>query len=278
MWGGGAGDASFGGGAGGGFGGAGGFGSPMDGSQEKRKSFNKGQSLMPVTAAQLYAARHDEDGSFYVNERELNYVTFIGVVRTVEETSTTLSYSVDDMTGEPMQVRKYIQDNETRRSECREGLFVRVAGHLRSYNETSRNVIAFVIQPVTEFNDITLHMLEVVHAHLYLKKGGSAAPAVKTEGAMGSTGMGAGSGGGAATGGMAMGSNAMGFDKDQHQVYKAIMACRDTQGLNIRMLLDQMRKHSIMEPAVRKAVDWLSQEGHIYSTIDDEHFKSTDDF
>ena len=39
-------------------------------------------------------------------------VTFIGVVRTVEETSTTLSYSVDDMTGEPMQVRKYIQDNE----------------------------------------------------------------------------------------------------------------------------------------------------------------------
>ena len=31
---------------------------------------------MPVTAAQLYAARHDEDGSFYVNERELNYVRY----------------------------------------------------------------------------------------------------------------------------------------------------------------------------------------------------------
>ena len=58
----------------------------------------------------------------------------------------------------------------------REGLYVRVAGHLRSFNDSSRSVLAFMIQPVADFNEITMHMLEVIHAHLYLKKGASLAP------------------------------------------------------------------------------------------------------
>ena len=39
-------------------------------------------------------------------------VLLVGVVRSVQETSTNLAYTVDDMTGEPITVRKYIQDNE----------------------------------------------------------------------------------------------------------------------------------------------------------------------
>jgi replication factor A2 len=50
--------------------------------------------------------------------------------------------------------------------------YVRVYGHLRSLND-QRNVIAFKVTPVISHNEISMHMLEVVRAHLRLKKGAS---------------------------------------------------------------------------------------------------------
>jgi hypothetical protein len=51
---------------------------------------------------------------------------------------------------------------------------VRVIGHLRSFM-SKRNVMAFRIIPITDFNELTMHFLEVIHAHLYNTRG----PAVR---------------------------------------------------------------------------------------------------
>ena len=47
---------------------------------------------------------------------------------------------------------------------------MRVVGHLKSFKENSRSLIAFGLSPVTDFNEITYHMLDVIHSHLALKK------------------------------------------------------------------------------------------------------------
>ena len=47
---------------------------------------------------------------------------------------------------------------------------MRVFGHLKSFKENSRSLIAFGLSPVTDFNEITYHMLDVVHSHLALSK------------------------------------------------------------------------------------------------------------
>lgn len=52
----------------------------------------------------------------------------------------------------------------------RENTYVRVVGHLKSFKENSRSLIAFGLSPVTDFNEITYHMLDVIHSHLALKK------------------------------------------------------------------------------------------------------------
>lgn len=52
----------------------------------------------------------------------------------------------------------------------RENTYVRVFGHLKSFKENSRSLIAFGLSPVTDFNEITYHMLDVVHSHLALSK------------------------------------------------------------------------------------------------------------
>ena len=51
----------------------------------------------------------------------------------------------------------------------RENTYVRVHGHVRAFQD-KRNVAAFRVLPLTDMNELTTHMLEVVHCHLYLTK------------------------------------------------------------------------------------------------------------
>ncbi|KAL7981216.1 hypothetical protein Chor_005450 [Crotalus horridus] len=58
------------------------------------------------------------------------------------------------------------------------------------------------------------------------------------------------------------------------QVLNLIKSCMTTEGISLHDLKSQL--HNINLQTLKKAVEFLSSEGHIYSTIDDEHFKSTD--
>ena len=47
---------------------------------------------------------------------------------------------------------------------------MRAVGHLKSFKENSRSLIAFSLSPVLDFNEITHHMFDVIHSHLALSK------------------------------------------------------------------------------------------------------------
>ena len=51
----------------------------------------------------------------------------------------------------------------------REDTYVRVAGYIKSFQET-RSVIAFNITPIRDFNELTYHLLDVIHSHLAISK------------------------------------------------------------------------------------------------------------
>ena len=53
---------------------------------------------------------------------------------------------------------------------CREGMYVRVVGHLRSFNK-QRNMMAFHVRPVEDFNEVSHHLSEVIYTHLAVTKG-----------------------------------------------------------------------------------------------------------
>ena len=48
-------------------------------------------------------------------------------------------------------------------------MVVRVYGHLRVF-QGQKSVVAFAVSPVTDFNEITFHILDIVHTHLALTK------------------------------------------------------------------------------------------------------------
>ena len=52
----------------------------------------------------------------------------------------------------------------------REGIFVRVLGHICTFSQ-QRSVVGFLVQPLKDFNEVTYHMVHVVHSQLALQKG-----------------------------------------------------------------------------------------------------------
>merc|ERR1719482_2410070 len=82
---------------------------------------------------------------------------------------------IDDGTDAGILVKMWIDADADeamveRRAQWKEGKIVRVVGQLRIFNHV-RSVVAFNIQPITDYNEYTFHFIEVVHTHLKHTKG-----------------------------------------------------------------------------------------------------------
>ena len=157
---------------------------------------------------------------------------------------------------------------------------VRVIGQLRSFNNT-KNIVAFSILPVTNYNEYTFHFLEVMRTHLRHTKG----PVPSAAGAA-PLGVAASAMGGAAVpvGGCGGGMPGAGFaampagDSVQEVVLKFFQTKGEASGdagCTIHDAAAALGVNGVTADQVRSHVDNLVNEGHLYSTIDDDHFKAT---
>ncbi|XP_072356975.1 replication protein A 32 kDa subunit isoform X2 [Scyliorhinus torazame] len=221
----------------------GGFGSPAGGSQSDRKTRSRAQQIVPCTVSQLMSATQIEE-VFRIGEVELSQVTVVGMIKDAEKAPTNILYKLDDMTAPPMDVRQWVD------------------------TDNKKSLVAFKIMALEDMNELTSHMLEVVQAHLLLNKpqpapGGSLAlhTPMRNENAMGM---------------YAGGNDALmnGLTNQQSQVLNLIRNCREQEGMSIDYMKRTLKNMNIV--AIKQAVEFLSNEGHIYSTVDEDHFRSTD--
>ncbi|XP_034145033.1 replication protein A 32 kDa subunit isoform X2 [Esox lucius] len=207
----------------------------------------------------------------------MHKITIVGIIRTTDKSMTNIQYKVDDMTGPPMDVKQWVdtEDPSVDSTVIPPGTYVKVSGNLRSF-QNHRSVVAFSVRPLEDMNEITSHMLEVVQAHMLLSKpqtsmvGGGGG--MNTSMASLSRPGAGGSMGGGYSGGSDMSAN--GLSPSQNQVLSLIRSCPDAQGISTQDLKQRLSGMSLA--VIKQAVEFLSNEGHIFSTIDEDHFKSTD--
>ncbi|NWU82964.1 RFA2 protein, partial [Onychorhynchus coronatus] len=242
----------------------GGFGSPA-GAQAEKKQRNRSQNIVPCTVSQLLAAEQ-VDEAFRICDVEISQVTVVGIVRHAEKAPTNVLYKVDDMTAAPMDVRQWVDTDEAGGDNVvvPPGTYVKVAGHLRSF-QNKKSLVAFKIMPLENMNEFTTHILEIVNAHMILRKNlmsaSSAPPSFSSAGIMGGYG-----------GGGSLPVN--GLTAHQSQVLNLIKSCPVPEGMSLQEL--KLQLHGMSMSTIKQAVEFLSSEGHIYSTVDDDHYKSTD--
>ena len=252
---------------------------------DKAKPDRNRQSLVPCTIKQLKNAPANSNGEqgYMLDGRELAQVTIVGLIISADEQSTNLMYTVDDGTDSIM-VKMWV-DSEAdesfaeRRAQWKEGAYVRVIGQLRNFNST-KNLVAYSIQPLTDFNEYSFHFIEVVHTHLRHTKGPPPAPAgMAPVGGMAQGGM-------APQAGMGMGGaapQAYGAPQQQGGGLKELVLSFFTHkakdhdsGLTVQDATSALAGNGATIEQVTAIVADLTSDGHLYSTIDDDHFQATE--
>lgn len=247
----------------------GGFGSPAASQGGDKKGRTRAQQIVPCTVSQLMCAVQAED-IFKVGEVEIAQVTIVGIIRSTDKSTINIQYKVDDMTAAPMDVKQWIdtEDMGVDNSVIPPGTYVKVSGNLRSF-QNNRSLVAFSVRVLEDMNEVTSHMLEVVNAHVSLSKpqnmGGGGGP--NTMSVSHTSMVSAGSYSGASM-------LVNGLSANQNQVLGLIKSCHEPQGISMQDLKQKLSTMSVN--VIRQIVDFLSNEGHIFSTIDEDHFRSTD--
>ncbi|MEQ2244871.1 hypothetical protein ILYODFUR_021606 [Ilyodon furcidens] len=255
----------------------GGFASPALSQGGEKKGRTRATQIIPCTVSQLMSASQ-ADEVFRVGDVEVTQVTIVGIIRSTDKSMTNIQYKVDDMTGAPMDVKQWVdtEDPSVDSTVLPPGTYVKVSGNLRSF-QNHRSVVAFSVRPLADMNEITSHILEVVQAHMALGKP-QTMPGIG--GGMGASSTSMVRQGLGITGGSYAGANENplmvinGLSANQNQVLSLIKGCPDQQGISIQDL--KQRLSGISLAVIKQAVEFLSNEGHIFSTIDEDHYKSTD--
>lgn len=254
------------------------FASPAG--QEQKKARHS-QNLVPVAIKNIL----DFEGeSMQIVGMDVHMVVIVGVIRAVDVTSTRITYTIDDHSG-TIDAVQWLESDQSSEDPARTSLmemtYCRVSGAIR-FQMGKRNLIVFRILPLTDLNLITTHLLEVMHSVLKLQQLHTlqeakadvkpAASGIMSNSLVGTAGL-DGMGGGTSVGGGFAGMQ--GLTGQQRTVYQVIHQCIDEAGV-ARDAIYASLKGNVNRPQVDDVLDFLSSEGHIYSTIDDDHFKSTD--
>lgn len=243
------------------------------GGGEKKRA--RAQNLVPVHIKEITEA--PEDG-LTVEGRPVGMMEFVGTVNSVDIAASKTTYTVDDGTGTVPAVHWTDGEKSVASDEIiEEGMQVRVIGVMRS-TKGEKHIMAFRVARVTGGQaELDAHKLEIAYAKIKIRqlvdKENTAIGANPLSNSMvggfgGSTG---------ATPAAAAGGGGSTFGNPKHEsVFKMLQGCSRDEGLH----RDEVAKGlngRLTKKEVDDALAYLSDEGHIYATMDEDHFKTTDD-
>ncbi|CAN9504127.1 unnamed protein product [Ophioblennius macclurei] len=220
------------------------------------------QMILPCTVSQLLSATKVNQCRFSIHDFELSQVSIVGFIRGFAPFVTYVQYSVDDMTGPPLVVKQWVNTEEPLTAQQCQKKYVKVIGSLRNFSG-QRAMLAMDVRVVTDLNEITSHMMEVVRAHVQLS------------GEMLDVNMNVLDAGGKQDVRPPAHGFPHGLSAVQEQVLEVIRRNSDTRhGLSFNDLKTELNNLKI--PDIRMSLTFLLNEGHVFSTIDEHHFKAAE--
>ncbi|KAI8064574.1 hypothetical protein BC940DRAFT_348485 [Gongronella butleri] len=219
-----------------------------DNQQKRTRSDN---TIRPITIKQLDMIELQNENNFYLDGAQVYMVTFVGVVRQISPHSTNIAYRLEDGTGQT-EVRYWTEQQdgagEESTSDIQLNTYVRVYGRLRAFNGKI-TVQSTAVRTIEDPNETTFHFLEAILSHASLQgKSGESMDVTMTD----------------------VSSNSI-----NETVYRLISSAEEENGMHIDQVFKSLG-NQYSESAIKEAIDFLSNEGRCYNTIDDEHIRSTE--
>jgi replication factor A2 len=270
------------GGGGGGFSKSGGFNS--SGTPDKKGGGREQtvQTTTPLTLKMIVdAPQNPQDDSIKIDGKQVSKVVVYGRVLSVQTKTTYIEYVLDDGSELITVVKNLPTDDSPAASFgndfISERTYVCVHGAVRSY-DGPRKILCHFIRPVQDHNELTCHFLSVIFTHYQNLKGplhtaGSNAVSTSYPGSTSFNQVGGNFNQALSSGGN---DNSSGLDRDSRLVHDAFARDNATDtGYSVMVVADMLKGQGFNLAKVKNICQSLMADGFIYSTVDDDHFKST---
>ncbi|KAL9695977.1 hypothetical protein quinque_015262 [Culex quinquefasciatus] len=229
------------------------------------KDENKAEGVLPLMVRHILES---SEAGIQLFGFQYAMVTFVGIVRHIDHSSTKVTYRVEDHTGQ-VDAHLWLEEGDNMNIPgVLINTYVRIVGSVRSQGG-SKAVMIFKIAQIDSPNEVTTHLLEVLNARYkgeaYAKSAGIAGGSRE-----GGSGEGSTSGGGF----MDNEANSMGLSGKQLVVYKAIKSHMSDIGISRKEL--QSKFPHISPSEMQSITDYMTQEGIVYTSVDSDHFLCVD--
>lgn len=181
---------------------------------------------------------HNNDDTFKVWGINAGIITLVGIVRSIDHSSTKITYRLEDHTGQ-IDAHQWLDEDKVASVQVSVNSYARIYGSFRSQGGT-KTIMIFRLEPMANVNELTNHLLEVLNARYKaeaLSKKGGASEFV----AGGSGGGGGGAampsfGGNGGGGSSSTSNNPLGLSAIQLAVYEAIRRNKSDSGISFNEL------------------------------------------
>ncbi|CAF4131111.1 unnamed protein product [Adineta steineri] len=169
------------------------------------------------------------------------------------------TYEIDDHSGGLLEIKWWHDDSG---EPLKPLTYVKVVGQVKIFSNKV-HVVAHHISKMQSLNELIAHSIECIHASMNIRKQGEL-----TGTNMGTNNNNHHTGGG----GMHSQQVSNGFTPVQNAVLNLLKTVTSMTGYSVTEICKQLKQFS--ENQVKQALEFLSGEGHIYSTTDDDHFRA----
>ncbi|XP_037938400.1 replication protein A 32 kDa subunit [Teleopsis dalmanni] len=219
-------------------------------------SGSKGEGIAPVLIKQIFES---SEGAFKLWNLSFGLVSISAIVRSIETSSTKVTYSLEDHTGRIDGHYWLEEGNASKAPDVMIDNYAKVYGSIRSQGG-NKTLMIFKLVPISDPNEICTHILEMLNARYsaeaFSHVGSGMSEFENTDQNTEST------------------NTAIGLDSKQQMLLNAIKSYASDEGISRNQL--QMRFNHVNKNEINEILDFMTAEGHIYSSIDPDHFRSTE--
>ncbi|KAF9227683.1 replication protein A, subunit RPA32 [Gyrodon lividus] len=233
-------------------------------------------SLRPMTIYQLsQASQAHTDADWMLDDQEIGQVTVVAYIASVQTQATNSQYMLDDGSGR-IEARRWIDssvDDESERNGIVEGAYVRVSGSLKTFGN-KKYINTNLMRPISSPAEIYFHLLEAMTVTLIWERGPPPRPGQNPQDLTSKNN--------AAGSNTAYSAQPTVVTNDQFsnlpKLHRLIITFMQSQppndeGIHVSAIARTVGGDAV---TISEALDKLMDDGLVFATIDDSHFKLID--
>ncbi|GAB1517583.1 Replication factor A protein 2 [Rhizoctonia solani] len=241
-------------------------GGGSQGSPSGGKARNVNQSLRPVTIRQIYTAEQTHsDADYIIDNSETTQITLVAQVVAANKQATNITYKLNDGTAE-IKAKHWLENSEEEPigHGQNEHVYIRVVGTLKTFSG-ERQINAVHTRLVVDPMEIYYHLIEAQLVHLHYTRRANIASGAVSAGAPAASAYQAG--------GKGQQSKFANFPPLQRRILEVLeqLMPQHEQGVHVTTIANGLNVQASIDE-IGATMEKLAEEGHIYATMDDEHF------